>query len=125
MSASVLSRLNAASIPAQTLTFYTNDEVIVDLSPLLRPVLASVYTSLSIGIALFQGSVSTSPQPIPVLDAVNGNDFASGIVFAVIDGSFLDVLNRGSYSVFCVITVDGLSKTIKLPLNIILRELIY
>jgi hypothetical protein len=125
MSASTLNRLNSTSIPAQTLTFYTSDELIVDLSPLFRLTLLSSFSSLSIGIALFQGTISTSPVPIPVLDAVNGNDFANGIVFAVIDGSFLDALNRGSYSMYCVVTIDGLSKTLKLPLNIVLKELIY
>jgi hypothetical protein len=123
--AELINNLSVKGIQVEPKNIYVGDDLIFNLSPMLRQICISYPTDVIIALTLFANSdLYDNPLgSVVVSDIQNGNDFSKGIVYAVVDYESNLFLETNLYfTAFLSVTLFGLRRSFKLPNQIIVLE---
>lgn len=120
-----LSLINTG-ISSKVVSLYSTDDLVLDLSSVLGAAV-KYDTTASVSFGLIQTNTVLT-NFVDVVDGLNENDFANGVVCGVIDNADLDSLPRGNYKVIirveAIVGSTSTQKTILLPITVNLKELV-
>jgi hypothetical protein len=122
MSCELFEKINPVA-KSEVTNSYLGDDYMISLDSVVGAAIQAFPTA-SLSINLIDNAVLALASFVPIVNGIDGNNFATGDVCGVIQNSLLDVLPRQRYYVVLRVVEGTLQKTYRLPIAVNLVNLI-